>query len=586
MDKTKTTELEKTTEEKIIKETISEENVSGEIVSEENVSEENVSEEIVSEEKVSNEKTAEEKAKKIADLLEHYKLADGVEELITELSQTDNKSNIVGFVGESKCGKSKFINQLIGEKVLPVSSIPELEGKVRIVGTDADIKSLPSIIEIKNHQSVFSDSGISLMEVPGYNTQDSAEDIGKDIVSFCDAFVVVISAMKPLSLTEQEMILKLWDGKKPLFFVVSFLDTLSSDEEKQRMKQFLHDRIAKDLKEKAIEAYGDEEVIPQTVNDYLEDAKLLDCHIDKPEDVATHLNKALVEGIEDSRNKQIDNLEKELPQKIDNWFADIRQKFEDKEQELDWKEFNTSFTIDFSKRITQKYISDIENELAFRGIDFFVNPKNLDKRLSEIVMEKSGNRQMDKEPSMLLLQAADILRLFVKHLCRIKVTSNTDENIRVLLHVAEKEANLYLKNMDRQFKESLKDKTDFVEKELQKMRLILDADNAPVQKTVQLEQIPVPFIRVDGYIGNSNLVGVNVIALIRTMIIEELQKYTISIKNWWNQWKLQQLALEGKWDEAAIRNELSIQRKNLLNSRREVIAFYENDKRLLEGEVS
>lgn len=526
-----------------------------------------------------------EKTEQIIKLLEHYRKADGVEQLIVDLQQKDGTGSIVGFLGESKCGKSKLINQLMGQKVLPVSSIPELEGRVRLVGTDTDSMSLPAMIEVKNCQSVFSDSGLSIMEVPGYNTQDSAEDIGKDLVSYCDAFVVVISAMKPLGLTEQEMILKLWDGKKPLFFVVSFLDTLGSDEEKQRMKQFLHDRIAKDLKEKAIATYGDEEVIPQAL-DYLEDAKLLDCHIEEPQEVATNLNKALVQGIEDSKNKQIDTLEKELPQKIDTWFSDIRQQFEQREQELDWKEFNASFTIDFSKRITQKYISDIENELAFRGINSFTNPKNLDKRLSEIVMEKAGNRLMGKEPSMLLLQAADILRLFVKHLCRIKVTSNTDENIRVLLHVAEKEANLYLKNMDRQLKESLKDKTGFIDKELQKMRLTLGADTESVQKEVQLEKIPVPYVRVDEYIGNGSLVGVNVIAFIRTMIIEELQKYTISIKKWWDQWKAQELALEGNWDEASIREKLSQQRKNLLNSRREVIAFYESDKRLLEGEVS
>lgn len=526
-----------------------------------------------------------EKTEQILKVLEHYRKADGVEQLIADLSQNDDSGSIVGFLGESKCGKSKFINQLMGQKVLPVSSIPELESRVRLVGTDTDQLSLPSVIEVKNCQSVFSDSGLSIMEVPGYNTQDSAEDIGKELVSYCDAFVVVISAMKPLGLTEQEMILKLWDGKKPLFFVVSFLDTLGSDEEKQRMKQFLHDRIAKDLKEKAIATYKDEDVIPQALN-YLENAKLLDCHKGEPQEVASDLNKALVEGIEDSKNKQIDTLEKELPQKIDTWFSDIRQQYEQREQELEWKEYNTSFTIDFSKRISQKYISDIESELSFRGINTFINPKNLDKRLCEIVMEKSSNRFMDKEPSMMLLQAADILRLFVKHLCRIKVTSNTDENIRVLLHVAQKEANLYLKNMDRQLKESLKDKTDYVEEELRKMRRILDADKTAAPKAVQLEKIPIPCLRVDEYIGNNSLVGVNVIALIRTMIIEELQKYTISIKNWWDQWKTQELALEGNWDEASIREKLSQQKKNLLNSRREVIAFYENDKRLLEGEVS
>jgi hypothetical protein len=140
--------------------------------------------------------------------------------------------------------------------------------------------------------------------------------------------------------------------------------------------------------------------------------------------------------------------------------------------------------------------------------------------------------------------------------------------------------------MDRQLKESFKDKTDFVENELQKMRIVLDADKVSVQKSAQLEKIPVPYLRVDEYIGNGTLVGVNVIAFIRTMIIEELQKYTISIKKWWDQWKAQELALEGNWDEASIREKLSQKKKNLLNSRREVIAFYENDKRLLEGEVS
>lgn len=193
----------------------------------------------------------------------------------------------VAVIGEFKRGKSSLINALIGASVLPTDVIPLTAAITRLTyGTKQAIivrykdgrseektvdelidyatkydqqreKTAESVREIEvKYPSVLCKNHIEILDTPGLNDNESMSEVTLSVLGEIDAAIVVISATKPLSITEQNLILDLigQEGIRHLIFVVTFLDTLADEEEKDRMLSFIQGRLQKDLLARAEKA--------------------------------------------------------------------------------------------------------------------------------------------------------------------------------------------------------------------------------------------------------------------------------------------------------------------------------------------
>lgn len=193
----------------------------------------------------------------------------------------------VAVIGEFKRGKSSLINALIGASVLPTDVIPLTAAITRLTyGTKQVIivrykdghseektldelidyatkydrqreKTAESVREIEvKYPSVLCKNHVEILDTPGLNDNESMSEVTLSVLGEIDAAIVVISATKPLSITEQDLILDLigQEGIRHLIFVVTFLDALEDEGEKDRMLSFIQGRLQKDLLARAEKA--------------------------------------------------------------------------------------------------------------------------------------------------------------------------------------------------------------------------------------------------------------------------------------------------------------------------------------------
>ncbi len=196
----------------------------------------------------------------------------------------------VAVIGEFKRGKSSLINALIGSSILPTDVIPLTAAITRLVyGTQREIiihckdgssmtKTLSELIDYATkydkekaataatvreievrYPSVLCQNHIEIIDTPGLNDNESMSEVTLSVLGKIDAAIVVISATQPLSMTEQNLTIDLirQEGIRHLVFVVTFLDQLMDEEEKDRMVSFIGGRLGKEVLKRAEEAFQD-----------------------------------------------------------------------------------------------------------------------------------------------------------------------------------------------------------------------------------------------------------------------------------------------------------------------------------------
>ena len=176
-------------------------------------------------------------------------------------------------VGDFKRGKSTLINALLGAEVATTNVTPETiainyikygtENKVEAVLEDGGrvtlaakelfaeqlepiLKQLPPVKHLETQTPIDWLQGISLIDTPG--TGDIFQRFDRDILSIlerADAVIFTISALSPLSLSEQNFLhLSLLPQDFPkVFFVLNMLDCIRTDEEAQRLLDSVQTKI-------------------------------------------------------------------------------------------------------------------------------------------------------------------------------------------------------------------------------------------------------------------------------------------------------------------------------------------------------
>ena len=191
----------------------------------------------------------------------------------------------VAVIGEFKRGKSSLINAIMGAEVLPTDILPMTAAITRITygekrrilirykdgreeertveelldfATKADAqkeKRAETIREIEvRYPSVFCKNHIDIIDTPGLNDNAAMTEVTLSILGDVDAAIMVISAREPLSMTEQELILKLIaeKGIRHIVFVVTHIDAVSNRKSQQdRIINYICDRITGELQNKA-----------------------------------------------------------------------------------------------------------------------------------------------------------------------------------------------------------------------------------------------------------------------------------------------------------------------------------------------
>lgn len=214
----------------------------------------------------------------IKSALESYptqkKTAQEIENLVTQLSSNKYR---VAVIGEFNRGKSSLVNSLLGIEVLPTAILPTTAVINRIV-YDADQKivihykdgnmqesSLDTLKDFAtkidkekekialnirridvHYPSVFSKNGIELIDTPGLNEDEKMTETTLSVLEHIDTAIVVISALMPLSFSEQKLICDLIEQKDiyHLTFVISFIDKISNDpHEQDDMVDYIAQRI-------------------------------------------------------------------------------------------------------------------------------------------------------------------------------------------------------------------------------------------------------------------------------------------------------------------------------------------------------
>jgi len=190
----------------------------------------------------------------------------------------------VAVVGEFKRGKSSLVNCILGTEILPTDILPttavvnriiyDTEEKIVIKYKDGKIEE-NNLSEIANYAtkldeekerfaatiagidvhypSLFCQNNIELFDTPGLNDDEIMTKVTIDVLDDIDTAIVVISAMMPLSMTEQNLICSLLEKKDiyHLTFVISFIDKVSDEEEEQdRVVDLIKDRLENDTYER------------------------------------------------------------------------------------------------------------------------------------------------------------------------------------------------------------------------------------------------------------------------------------------------------------------------------------------------
>lgn len=469
----------------------------------------------------------------------------------------------VAVIGEFKRGKSSLINALIGASVLPTDVIPLTAAITRLTyGTERMIivhykngqseeKTLDELIDYATkydrqreltaesvreievrYPSVLCKNHIEILDTPGLNDNESMSEVTLSVLGEIDAAIVVISATKPLSMTEQDLIIDLirQEGIRHLIFVVTFLDALLDEEEKDRMLSFIQGRLQKDLLARAEKAAEGDPVLAekarrillapdifgvssrQAMQGFTNDSKKLLQESRFPafkEELLALLTAAQSEDIP----KKVEYVTNMVASSIPKWYEHevcllAEQEAAAQKQEQMWR-----YYVEHSREELTK---------AFQEMDAALERKGLSPAAG---IESTGLERM-------------LLKIFIKHLSSLTAQNATHENIYRTLKVAQAEAEEELKTLENSLKRWVHEEMDRVLFQFISMRRLVNLPE--MNSDIELGKLPFPLFSWtrEPIPQTANLKSVNVIETVKPAIHQSLLDYGKAINKNISQWRV------------------------------------------------
>ena len=459
----------------------------------------------------------------------------------------------VAVIGEFKRGKSSLINALIGASVLPTDVIPLTAAITRLTyGTERKIivhykdgqseeKTLDELIdyatkydrqreitaesvreiEVK-YPSVLCKNHIEILDTPGLNDNESMSEVTLSVLGEIDAAIVVISATKPLSLTEQNLIIDLirQDGIRHLIFVVTFLDALLDEEEKDRMLSFICERLKKDLLGRAEKAAESDPILAEKARKILsapdvfgvssrqamlgftnDDKKLLkeSRFPEFKEELLALLTAAQSEDIPQKVESVTNMVEADLP----GWHEYEVQRLSEEEADARNQLQARKYYLDHSKEELTK---------AFREMDLNLEKKGLSASAG---IESAGLERL-------------LTKLFAKNLSSLTSQSITHETIYRALQSGKREAENELERLQSSLNRWIRIEEDNVLSKFSGMRRMVGLPEHDLDRKLDVvRQRPVPpFSWTKEPLPQvANLKGIDVMATVKPAINQSLLDY-------------------------------------------------------------
>lgn len=479
----------------------------------------------------------------------------------------------VAVIGEFKRGKSSLINAIIGADVLPTDILPMTAAITRVTygekrqilirykngqmeertveelidfATKADAQKAlkaESIREIEvRYPSVFCKNHIDILDTPGLNDNAAMTEVTLSILGDVDAAIMVVSAREPLSLTEQELILKLLNQKgiRHIVFAVTHIDAVSNRKTQQdRVIGYIRDRIAGEVLNKAKQRFEDDPTLCQKAERILtkpdiygvssvlamegflqDDLDLLDesrFPVFKQE-LFAFLTAA---QSEDVRLKTLDAAE-EVKIGLPKWFLSADAALD---QQIDCREVQRDVCQSYAecgKLAFKEWIEQLEAVLAAQ-------------RITLVDIEKS-------------VFATGLRDIFIRYISSVTEETNTEENIRNVISMAEEEALFLMSGTCKAVAEKIHDCMAQIGQRFERLRTLAQLpeplEPEPVEGTIPSLEFT--------WKGNvippeATLVNRDIMPHIRRVIHDSVLCYIGNVKNYVKVYR-KQLARQIEWD--------------------------------------
>ena len=143
-------------------------------------------------------------------------------------------------VGEYNSGKSTFINALLGDEVFAMGDLPTTRAiSILRYGDAGPPESIGDHLQLYHYPlDVLRD--LDIVDTPGTNSiERMEEEITREFVPRADLVLFVTSLLQPLTASELDFLTHIREWGKKVVFVVNGIDRRNSDEQLDRVREYL-----------------------------------------------------------------------------------------------------------------------------------------------------------------------------------------------------------------------------------------------------------------------------------------------------------------------------------------------------------
>lgn len=508
----------------------------------------------------------------------------------------------VAVIGEFKRGKSSLLNALLGTSVLPTDVLPTTSTLNRIVYSnkkeitivykngecvDKNISDLlqygtklsdnseinaESIQEIIVHYpSVFCKNNIELIDTPGLNDDERMTEITLRVLKDIDTAIVVISAKMPLSLTEQNLIVRLLECEEihDITFVITFIDAVSNRKSEQdRMIEYIRNRISNEVMENANRRYA------VTCDDkFINKANRI---LSNPRVFAVSSTLAMEGFIKDSEELLEESRFPDFKRELTTILT-VQQEmmiYYKTSEILTRVENSISSWYDGLLKLKAKEVNELNGKRTFAE-QFFNNLRgqlecelvNVDNVATEIVNQSN-------------LEQLGIYRIFINNLCTLSNDILSAEAVKQMIEKGRIEAKKCINDFSEQIKNkiftSIKCVTESYKQKLETFFQDYNFKiNVPEINTDDFPQFCIDSVHL--YPINADLSTYDVMPFLRESIQREFNSYIRSLDSYIRNW-IKNILLHNENNEKYKSDIFSYIEASLSNVRDEMIAAQTNYK--------
>ena len=185
--------------------------------------------------------------------------SDGPREDLERLASLVNEMDelfLLVIVGEYNSGKSTFINALLGDEVFAMGDLPTTRAiSILRYGEAGPPETIAENVQLYHYPlEVLRD--LDIVDTPGTNSiERMEEEITRQFVPRADLILFVTSLLQPLTASELDFLTHIREWGKKVVFIVNGVDRRNSDEQLDRVREYLTREVSTRLGETAPTLY-------------------------------------------------------------------------------------------------------------------------------------------------------------------------------------------------------------------------------------------------------------------------------------------------------------------------------------------